>query len=114
MNRFLLTAVLCSIVAGQARAADPELSIDARRMLGFGTLAVMIGACKPVVTAEQTAQINKGLEAAADKQKDFTEDEFTEMMKAAGAQIGTNRAAVCGALTPDYIDTSIKQAAAGE
>lgn len=113
MKTLLFAAAVATLLTSQARAADPELSIDAKRMLAYGTLAVMTGACKTSLAPGQSAQIKTGLTKAAEAQQDFTEADFTEMMKAAGAQIGQNKAEVCASLTPDFIATSLDEAAAG-
>ena len=113
MSRILL-AVALILLTSQARADDPELSVDTKRMLAYGTLAVMTGACKTTLPPAQAAELKSGLEKAADAQHDFSEADFTEAMKAVGAQVGSNKAQICAALTPDYITTSLEQAAAGE
>lgn len=114
MKSFLIATVAVLVLTTQARAADPELSIDTKRMLAYGTLAVMTGGCKTPLTPAQSAKIRSGLEQASEAQKQFTEAEFTDAMKAVGAQVGANKEQVCGALTPEYIDTSLEEAAAGE
>jgi hypothetical protein len=114
MKPIVVALAIAALLASQARAANAELSIDAKRMLAYGTLAVMTGACKTSLTAEQSAEIKTGLEKAAQAQKDFSEADFTELMKAAGAQVGEHKAETCAALTPDFIATSLKEAAAGE
>lgn len=107
----LATAALLTI--SQARAQDADLSLDAKRMLSYGTLAVMTGACKTPLTPAQSKQIKTGLEKASEAQTQFSEADFTEMMKAAGAQVGANKAEVCAALTPEFIASNIEDAAAG-
>jgi hypothetical protein len=112
VKTILLTTVALLLVS-QAHAQDAELSIDTKRMLAYGTLAVMTGACKTPLTAAQSSQIKSGLEKAATAQTELSEADFTEMMKAAGAQVGANKAEVCAALTPEFITAGIKDAAAG-
>ena len=106
---FAATALLTS----QARAADPELSSDAKRMLAYGTLAVMTAACKTSLTPAQTAQVKTGMQKAAEAQKDLTPADFTELMKTVGTQVGQNQEQVCASLTPEFIATSLEEAAAG-
>lgn len=110
----MLLATAALLLAAQAHAQDAELSLETRRMLSYGTLAVMTGACKTPLTAEQSAQIKSGLEKAATAQTELSEADFTEMMKAAGAQVGANKAEVCAALTPEFIASGIADAAAGK
>lgn len=114
MKPVLVAFTIAALLGSQVHAADAEMSIDARRMLAYGTLAVMTGACKTNLTAEQSAEIKTGLETAAQAQKDFSEADFTELMKAAGAQLAEHKAETCAALTPDFIATSLKEAEAGE
>lgn len=112
--RFLVIAgLMAALSASQARAAEPELSIDAKRMLSYGALAVMTGICKPDLTTSQTAEIQKGLQTSAEAQHDLTQAQFTDLMKAVGAQVGQNKDQTCAALTPAFIDTSLKSAADG-
>ena len=113
MKTLLFAAAIATLLASQARAADPELSIDAKRMLAYGTLAVMTGACKTSLAPDQAAQIKTGLAKASEAQQDLTEADFTEIMKAAGTQVGQNKAQVCASLTPGFIATSLEEAAAG-
>ena len=115
MKRLLLAGVtVTALLASQARAADPELSADTKRMLAYGTLAVMTGACKTSLPPEQAAQITTGLQKAADAQKDMTQAQFTDAMKTVGAQVGQNKDQICASLTPDFIATSLEEAAAGD
>ena len=110
----ILLATAALLLVSQAHAQDAELSLETRRMLAYGTLAVMTGACKTPLTPAQSSQIKSGLENASNAQTELSEGDFTEMMKAAGAQIGANKAEVCAALTPEFIKTSIADAAAGK
>jgi hypothetical protein len=110
---FLAATLAATLLAAPARAADPELSTDTKRMLAYGTLAVLTGACKVEVTTEQDSRIKTGLSTAAAAQKDLTEAQFTEAMKAVGTQVGQNREQVCAALTPDFIDSSLTDADEG-
>lgn len=114
MKPLLLAFTALALMASHARAADGELSIDTKRMLAYGTLAVMTGACKTSLTPAQQTQMNTGLQKAADAQKDLTEDQFTEAMKVVGAQVGQNKEQICASLTPDFIATSLEEAANGE
>lgn len=113
--KILLVAVSATVLfTSQVRAADPELSTDTKRMLAYGTLAVMTGACKTTLTADQRTKMNTGLQQAAEAQKELTEAQFTDMMKSVGAQVGQNKDQVCAALTPEFVNTSLEEAAAGE
>lgn len=114
MKSLLIATVAALLLTTQARAADPELSIDSKRMLAYGTLAVLTGACKTPLTPAQSAKIKSGLEQSSEAQKQFTEAEFTDAMKGVGAQVGANKEQVCDAMTPEFVDTSLEQAAAGE
>ncbi len=114
MKPLLIATAALSLLTSQVRAADPELSVDTKRMLAYGSLAVMTGACKTTLTSDQKARLNTGLQKAAEAQKQMGEAEFTETMKVVGTQVGQNRSQICGALTPDFIETSLEEAAAGE
>lgn len=102
------------LLTTQARAADPELSTDTKRLLAYGTLAVMTGACKTTMTPDQQKRLNTGMQAASEAQKELTEAQFTEAMKTVGAQVGQNKEQICTALTPEFIESSLEEAAAGE
>ena len=108
-----LLATAALFLATHAYAQDADLSLETKRMLAYGTLAVMTGACKTPLTPTQSSQIKTGLEKSAAAQTELSEADFTEMMKAAGAQVGANKAEVCAALTPDFINSGIADAAAG-
>ena len=114
MRTLLVTVAVTALLTAQARAADPELALDTKRMLAYGTLAVMTGACKTALTPAQSAEMNGGLQKAAEAQKELTPEQFTEMMKTVGAQVGQNKDQVCSSLTPEFIVTSLEEAAAGE
>jgi hypothetical protein len=114
MKRLLLTAAIAGLLSPQARAADPELSIEAKRMLAYGTLAVMTGACQTTLTSDQAAQIKMGLRKAAEAQQQLTQEQFTDLMKVVGTQVGENKDQVCTSLTPDFIATSLEEAANGD
>ena len=90
MRTLLLAATTIGLLTSQARAADPELSIDTKRMLAYGTLAVMTGACKTTLAPGQATQIKTGLQKASEAQQEMNQDEFTQEMKAVGAQVGQN------------------------
>lgn len=108
-----LIALAALLLATQARADDADLSLDTKRMLAYGTLAVMTGACKTPLSSAQSTQMKSGLEKAATAQDQLSEADFTEAMKAVGAQVGGNKEQICSSLTPDFINTSLADAAAG-
>lgn len=105
---FLLTAC----VAGSAVAQD--LSLDAKRMLAYGTTAVMVGACDMPITAKQKERMNSGLAKYAEKQTELTQADFAELMKAAGAQIGANKAEVCAQVLAMDVDVLLADAEQGK
>lgn len=109
----LASLAALTLLTTQAKAADAELSTDAKRMLAYGTLAVMTRACKIELPPAQSTQIQTGLEKAANAQTDLTQAQFTDMMKDVGTQVGQNKEQVCAGLTPDFISSSLDDAAAG-
>ena len=113
-TNYVLVAAACLSLTAPAWADDPELSADTKRMLSYGTLAVMTRSCQTKLTPAQTSKLNTGLEQSAKAQMDMNEAEFTEAMKAVGAQVGANRQQICAALTPEYVDTSLAAAATGD
>lgn len=113
MKKISLATLAACLLTSSAMAVGPELSLDSRRLLSYGTLAVMTGACKVQLTSEQESRLRKGMSAAADAQKDFTQDEFKELMKDAGTQVGANKESVCAELTPSFVEKSLKDAADG-
>ncbi len=64
-------------------------------MLSYGTTAVEVGVCKLTITPAEQKQMMDALAKYADLQKDLTQEQLTEAMKAAGAQIGANKDAIC-------------------
>ncbi len=114
MKTYLAIATASFLLVSHAHAAEQELSTDGKRMLAYGTLAVMTGACKTPLTSAQKSEMNTGLQKAAEAQKDLSEAQFTDLMKTVGGQVGQNKAQVCASLTPDFIATSLEEAAAGE
>ena len=113
MKTLFVAMTLTALLTSQARAADPELSIDTKRLLAYGTLAVMAQSCKASLTPDQEARLNTGLQKSSQAQKELTEAEFTEAMKAVGTQVGQNKDQICAALTPDFVEASLTDAAAG-
>ena len=113
MKTLVLAVAVTALLTSQVRAADPELSIDTKRLLAYGTLAVMAGACKTSLTPAQETALNSGLQKSSQAQKELTEAQFTEMMKLVGTQVGQNKEQICAALTPDFVDTSLEEASAG-
>ena len=114
MKLLVLASLAAAVLASPTRAAEPELSTDTKRMLSYGSLAVMTGICKPTLAPGQADQIQAGLQAAAEAQHDLTPAQFTEAMKAVGARVGEDKEKVCAALTPEFIATSLKSAVDGE
>lgn len=114
MKKVFVALALAGLVTSQAHAAGAELSQDTKRMLAYGTLAVMTGACKTPMTPAQTSKMKNGLEKAAEAQKDLTPDMFTEAMKAVGTQVGENKEQICASLTPEFVDSSLEEAATGD
>ena len=113
MKLLVLASLGAIALASPTRAAEPDLSIEAKRMLSYGSLAVMTGICKPTLAPGQADQIQAGLQAAAEAQHDLTQAQFTDAMKAVGTQVGGNKEQVCAALTPDFVDTGLKNASDG-
>jgi hypothetical protein len=95
------TFLLMFCVPGSGKAE--ELSLNARRMLSYGTTAVSIKVCNlPITTAENTQMMNALTKYAA-AQKDVPPEAFTEAMKAAGAQIGSDKDAICAQIATQTI-----------
>jgi hypothetical protein len=93
---FIAASLLVAGLNMSAQAAD--LSLDAKRMLSYGTTAVEVKVCDlPITEAEKTTMMTQ-LAKYADAQKDLTQDDFTETMKTVGAQIGANKDAICAQL----------------
>jgi hypothetical protein len=84
-------------------AKDAELSLNAKRMISYGTTAVEVKACDLPITGAEKTQMMDALQKYAEAQKDLSQDDLTEVMKAAGAQIGTNKEAVCAQIATQTI-----------
>ena len=113
MKLLILASLTAVVLASPTRAAEPDLSIETKRMLSYGSLAVMTGICKPTLAPGQADQIQTGLQAAAEAQHDLTPAQFTEAMKTVGTRVGEDRDQICAALTPEFIATSLKNAVDG-
>lgn len=88
-------AAACALLASAIPALAQDLTPDTKRMLAYGTTAVVVRSCGLPITPAENGQMMDALAKYADRQKQLTQDEFTEAMKAAGAQIGSNRELVC-------------------
>ncbi len=95
-----------------ARAQD--LSPDAKRLLAYGTVAVVVKSCGLPVTDAENKQMMGAMAKYAEQQKDISKDQFTEAMKAAGAQVGSNKAAVCSEASTTSISDMLAEAEKGE
>ncbi len=93
MKQTTLAAAIALAAVLPARAQD--LSPDTKRMLSYATTAVIVKSCGLPITAAENKQMMDSLAKYADRQKDMSQSDFTEAMKAAGAQIGANKDAVC-------------------
>lgn len=113
MKPLLLAATVTALLTTQGWAADPKTWIDAKRMVAFGTLAVVTTSCRTPLTPQQDAQIKTGLQLASATQQVLTQREFTEAMKAVGAEVGENKDEICAGLTPESVAVSLKDAIAG-
>lgn len=80
-----------------------DISLDGRRMLSYGTTAVMVKVCDLPITASEKTQMMDALKLYAEKQKDVSQEVFTESMKAAGTQIGANKEAICAQIATQTI-----------
>ena len=106
-------AAACALSAF-ASAHAQELSLDARRMLAYGTTAVVVKSCGLPITDAENKQMMGALAKYAERQKDVSQEQFTEAMKAAGAQIGGNKAAVCGEAATTSIADMLAEDEKGE
>ena len=89
----------CALVAIAALAASParsqDLSPDAKRMLAYGTTAVVVGACQLPITPAERKQMMDSLGKYSEAQTQLSPDDFKAAMTQAGTMIGTNTDAVC-------------------
>ncbi len=95
------TFLLMSGIFVSANAED--LSLNAKRMLSYGTTAVEVKVCDLPITGAEKTQMMSALAKYADAQKDLPQEAFTEAMKAAGAQIGANKDAICAQIATQTI-----------
>ena len=91
----MITAIFMTLFAVSSAVRADDLSLDAKRMLSYGTTAVEVGACKFPITEAEQKQMMDSLSKYAELQKDLTQEQFTDAMKTAGAQIGANKDAIC-------------------
>ena len=95
-------------------ALAQDLSPDAKRLLAYGTVAVVVRSCDLPITDTENKQMMDAMSKYADQQKDISKDQFTEAMKAAGAQVGSNKEAVCGEAKTTSIADMLAEAEKGE
>ena len=95
-------------------ALGQDLSPDAKRLLAYGTIAVVVRSCDLPITDTENKQMMDAMSKYADQQKDISKDQFTEAMKAAGAQIGSNKETVCGEAKTTSISDMLAEAEKGE
>ncbi len=95
MKAFTTAAILLVTCCAQMPARAQDLSLDARRMLSYGTTAVEVKVCNLPITSTENAQMMNALAKYSDAQTELPPEAFTEAMKAAGTQIGSNKAAIC-------------------
>lgn len=105
-------AAACALSVASAHAQD--LSPDTKRMLAYGTTAIVVKSCGLPITAAENKRMMDSLAKYAERQKDITQDQFTEAMKAAGAQIGSNKEAVCGEAATTSIADMLAEDEKGE
>src|SRR5580704_3161121 len=94
--KLFAVAVICllsSYASLSAKAAD--LSLDARRMLSYGTTAVEVKVCDLPITKDETTQMMTALVKYGDAQKDLSREDFSEAMEATGTKIGSDKDAIC-------------------
>ena len=112
MKSTALAAAFTLSVLASVQAQD--LSPDAKRMLAYGTTAIVVKSCGLPITAAENKKMMDSLAKYAERQKDITQDQFTEAMKAAGAQIGSNKEAVCGEAATTSISDMLAEDEKGE
>ncbi len=95
-------------------AIAQDLSPDAKHLLAYGTVAVVVRSCSLPITDAENQQMMDAMSKYADQQKDISKDQFTEAMKTAGAQIGSNKEAVCGEAKTTSIADMLAEAEKGE
>ncbi len=95
-------------------ALAQDLSPDAKRLLAYGTVAVVVRSCGLPITDAENQQMMGAMAKYADQQKDISKEQFTEAMKAAGAQIGSNKESVCGEAKTTSISDMLTEAEKGE
>lgn len=109
----IVLAAACMLSAFTPALAQ-DLSPDAKRLLAYGTIAVVVKSCGLPITDDENKQMMSAMSKYADQQKDISKDQFTEAMKSAGAQIGSNKDAVCGEAKTTSISDMLAEAEKGE
>lgn len=106
-------AAACMLSAFTPALAQ-DFSPDAKRLLAYGTVAVVVKSCGLPVTDAENKQMMDAMAKYAEQQKDISKEQFTEAMKAAGAQVGSNKEAVCGEASTTSISDMLAEAEKGE
>ena len=103
MKLFSVSAACLLLACVTVPAKADDLSLDARRMLSYGTTAVMVKVCNLPITPAENTKMMTALAKYADAQKDLSQEAFTESMKTAGAQIAANKDAICAQIATQTI-----------
>ena len=104
MKSFAVAATCLLMFCVPVSAKAEDLSLNGRRMLSYGTTAVEVKVCDLPITSAENTQMMNALAKYADAQKDLPQEAFTEAMKAAGAQIGSNKDAICAQIATQTIE----------
>lgn len=109
---FILAAA--GVLAVPAFASAQDLSLDTRRMLSYGTTAVVVKACNLPITADENNRMMASLDKYAKAQTQMTPAQFTEAMQAAGSMIGMNKEGVCAEAAGKSVADMLAEAEEGE
>jgi hypothetical protein len=114
MKSFVVAAICLLTLSVPLTAKAADLSLDARRMLSYGTTAVEVKICNLPITNDENAQMMTALAKYADAQKDLPQEAFTEAMKAAGAKIGADKDAICNQIATQTVAEMLVDDEAGK
>lgn len=110
----IFTLAAACILTLPAVAVAQDLALNTRRMLSYGTTAVIVKTCDLPITAAENNRMMGSLQKYAEAQTELTPAQFTEAMQAAGAQIGQNKDAVCAEASGKSVADMLAEAEQGE
>ena len=91
----LASVLTLSVTVSEPVPAKAEVSSDGARLLAMASVGVGVGMCKIDLAPDMAAKIDGKLASYADKQQDFTQDQYNEQLARITADMGARKVQVC-------------------